>query len=160
MFSVPTMELPSHTFYVFPKWVQFVLIMYFWCHRNPFKKIWPWLRRRVATRRNIKLGAIVLYIAKATVCCVDFCFQMKAVLHCHRVSCVALEVGIVSACLIVKVVAQKGCSDKLDAVIGQIGRVSHHLESLLGAFESIILCAFVCRVGYFNAQIRETLLYK
>ena len=45
-------------------------------------------------------------------------------------------------------------------MIGQIGVVSHHLRSLLGAIELTILCAFVCRVGYFDAQIRETLLYK
>ena len=56
--------------------------------------------------------------------------------------------------LIVKVMAEK------DVVIGQLGVLSHHLQSLLGAIELIILCAFVCRVGYFDAQIKETLLYK
>ena len=35
------------------------------------------------------------------------------------------------------------------------------LRSLLGAIElTIQLCAFVCGVGYFNAHIKETLLYK
>ena len=49
---------------------------------------------------------------------------------------------------------------KKDAMIGQIGVVSHHLRSLLGVIELIISCAFICRVGYFDAQSRETLLYK
>jgi hypothetical protein len=31
--------------------------------------------------------------------------------------------------------AQKGCTDKLDAMMGWIGQVSHHLGSLLGAIE-------------------------
>ena len=47
-----------------------------------------------------------------------------------------------------------------DAVIGQIGLVSYHLGSLLGAIEPTILCAFVCIVGYFDAQTRETLVHK
>ena len=55
--------------------------------------------------------------------------------------------------LIVKVAASKGCRDRWDAVIGWIGVVSHHLWSLLGAIERTILCAFVCRVGYFDAQL-------
>jgi hypothetical protein len=54
----------------------------------------------------------------------------------------------------------KKCNDRWDAVIGQIGVVSHHLQSLLGAIELTTLCAFIYRVGYFDAQIRETLLYK
>ena len=37
----------------------------------------------------------------------------------------------------------------------QIGHVSHHLGSFLGDIESIILCAYTCKVGYFDAQIRE-----
>ena len=45
-------------------------------------------------------------------------------------------------------------------MIGQIGLVSHHLQSLLGAVELTVLCAFVCRVRYLDAQIRSTLLYK
>ena len=93
-------------------------------------------------------------------CCFGFCFQVKAILHCCCVSPVAMEVSTVIAWLIVKVVAQIGCDDKLDAVIGRIGHVSHHLESHLGVIESTILYAFVCRVGYFNVRIRETLLYK
>ena len=31
--------------------------------------------------------------------------------------------------------AQKGCSDKLDAMIGLVGLASHHLESLLGVIK-------------------------
>jgi hypothetical protein len=50
---------------------------------------------------------------------------------------------------ICKMVAQKRCSDRWDAVVGRIGHVSHHLGSLLGAIDEFtILCAFVCRVGY------------
>ena len=45
-------------------------------------------------------------------------------------------------------------------MIGRIGDVLHHLRSLLGAIELYVLYAFVCRVGYFDSQIRETLLYK
>ena len=37
--------------------------------------------------------------------------------------------------LIVKVVVQKGWSGRWDAMIGQIGDVSHHLQSLWGAIE-------------------------
>jgi hypothetical protein len=40
------------------------------------------------------------------------------------------------------------------------GVVAYHLQSLLGAIELIILYAFICIVGYFDAQIRETPLYK
>ena len=47
-----------------------------------------------------------------------------------------------------------------DVVIGWTGDVSHHLPSLLGAIELIALNAFVCTIGYFDAQTRETLLYK
>ena len=56
-------------------------------------------------------------------------------------------------------VARKGCIDRLDVVIGQIGLVSRHLGSLLGAIGLTVLCAFVCKVGHFDAQIRETFLY-
>ena len=45
-------------------------------------------------------------------------------------------------------------------MVGRISVVSHHSQSLLGVIELTILCAFVCRVGYFDAQIRETLQYK
>jgi hypothetical protein len=54
----------------------------------------------------------------------------------------------------------KKCNDRWDAVIGQIGVVSHHLQSLLGAIELIVWCAFVCIVGYFDAQITKILVYK
>ena len=50
----------------------------------------------------------------------------------------------------------KVCPEK-DEVIDLI---SHHLGSILGAIKLILLCAFVCIVGYFDAQIRETLLDK
>jgi hypothetical protein len=62
--------------------------------------------------------------------------------------------------LIVEVVACKGCSDRWDVVLGQIGVVSHHLRLLLGGIGLTVLCAFVCKVGCFDAQIRETLVYK
>ena len=45
-------------------------------------------------------------------------------------------------------------------MIGPIGVVSQHLRSFLGAIELTVLCAFVSQVNYFDAQIRETLLYK
>ena len=61
--------------------------------------------------------------------------------------------------LIVQVVAQKGCIDRRYAMIGWIGLVSHHLQTFVGASELTFLCAFVCKVEYFDAQIRETLLY-
>ena len=38
--------------------------------------------------------------------------------------------------------------------------VLHHSGSLLGVIELIVLCAFICMEEYFNAQMRETLLYK
>ena len=34
-------------------------------------------------------------------------------------------------------------------MIGQIGAVSHYLQSLLGAIELTVLCAFVYTVEYF-----------
>ena len=43
-------------------------------------------------------------------------------------------------------------------MIEWISHVSHHLGSLLSDIELIILCAFVCKVGYFDAQIRETII--
>ena len=49
---------------------------------------------------------------------------------------------------------------KKDDMIGWIAAVSHHLWSLLGAIELTILCAFVYKAWYFDAQIRETLQYK
>ena len=39
---------------------------------------------------------------------------------------------------------------------GYIGHVSH----CLGTIELVFLCAFVCRVGYYDVESRETLLYK
>jgi hypothetical protein len=54
----------------------------------------------------------------------------------------------------------KKCYDRPDVVIGQRGLVSHHLESLLNVIEYNVLCAFVSIASYFDAQIRETLLYK
>ena len=47
-----------------------------------------------------------------------------------------------------------------DAVMGCIGPISHDMGLLMGAIELSVLCTFICRVGYFDAQIRETLLYK
>ena len=45
-------------------------------------------------------------------------------------------------------------------MIDRIGFVSKNLGSLLGAMELTVLCAFICKVGRSNAQIRETLIYK
>ena len=45
-------------------------------------------------------------------------------------------------------------------MIGWIGLVSHPLGLFMGAIELDVLCTFICRVGYFDAQIRETLLYQ
>ena len=45
-------------------------------------------------------------------------------------------------------------------MIGQRGHVSHHLGSLCECHRVNILCAFVCKGSYFDAQIRETLIYK
>ena len=45
-------------------------------------------------------------------------------------------------------------------MIDRIGAISYQWQSLLGAIALTVLCAFQCRVGYFDAQIRETLLYK
>jgi hypothetical protein len=36
---------------------------------------------------------------------------------------------------------------------GRIGVVSHHLQSLLGVIKLIFLCAIVCKIGYFDAQL-------
>ena len=38
-------------------------------------------------------------------------------------------------------------------MIRRIGHVSHHSGSLFIAIESIVLCAFISKVGYFGAQI-------
>ena len=45
-------------------------------------------------------------------------------------------------------------------MIGYLGFDLHHFGSLVGAVEFAILSALACRVGYFEAHIRETLLYK
>ena len=45
-------------------------------------------------------------------------------------------------------------------MIGWTSVVSHYLQSLLGVIKLIIFCAFVCNVESFDAQIKETLLYK
>jgi hypothetical protein len=42
-------------------------------------------------------------------------------------------------------------------MIGWRGVVSYHLRSIVGDIKLIVLCA---RVGYFDVQIKETLLYK
>jgi hypothetical protein len=39
-------------------------------------------------------------------------------------------------------------------MIGWIGVISYHLQLLLGGIELTILCAFVCKVRYFDAQIK------
>ena len=62
--------------------------------------------------------------------------------------------------LIITMMPMKGCNDRWDAIISQIGVVLHHLRSLLGGTELPILCAFICIEGYFGSHIRETLVYK
>ena len=47
---------------------------------------------------------------------------------------------------------------KKDAMIGQIGHVSSHYWLLLSVTKLFVLCAFVCKVGYFDAWIRETIV--
>ena len=59
-----------------------------------------------------------------------------------------------------KSAALKGCNDKLDAVICQIGLVPQHLRSLLDVIEWTVLCTFVCKVGYFEAIQIGRLYYK
>ena len=60
----------------------------------------------------------------------------------------------------VKVVAQKGCNVRLDAMIDMTNHVSHHLGSILGAIEFTVLCTFICTTGCTEAQIKETMLHK
>jgi hypothetical protein len=48
----------------------------------------------------------------------------------------------------------KGCNDWQDRCCFT------PIAITFGAIELTVLCAFVCKVGYFDAQIRETLLYK
>ena len=62
--------------------------------------------------------------------------------------------------LVVIVVTQRVCNDRWEVPNDQIGVVSHHLRSLLGGLELTVLYAFLYRVGYFDSQIRMTLLYK
>ena len=45
-------------------------------------------------------------------------------------------------------------------MIGWIGVISYHMQLILSVMELTILCAFICKIRYFDAQVRETLLYK
>ena len=56
--------------------------------------------------------------------------------------------------------APEGRTAKWDAMIGRIGVVSHHLQSLLGAIKLAVLRVFVSEVEYFDVHIKETPLYK
>ena len=47
-----------------------------------------------------------------------------------------------------------------NVVIGWVGLVSHHLRLPWGVIELTVLCTYACKVGYFDAQIMETLMYK
>ena len=60
--------------------------------------------------------------------------------------------------LTIKVLAQKGCSDRPDVVIGWIDHVLHHLGSLLGAIKLTILCTSVRRVGYLMLKLRNSIV--
>ena len=55
----------------------------------------------------------------------------------------------------IKSVAQEGCNDRHDAMIGHIGLVSQNLGSLLGAIEFAVLCALVCKVRYLTLKLRR-----
>jgi len=46
----------------------------------------------------------------------------------------------------------KGCNDRQDRCCFT------PIAITFGAIELTVLCAFVCKVGYFDAQIRETLI--
>ena len=46
--------------------------------------------------------------------------------------------------------AQKGRPARWDAMIGRIGVVSHHLQSLLGGIKLTDLRVLVCKVEYFD----------
>lgn len=48
-------------------------------------------------------------------------------------------------------VSCKSGGSKKDAIIGWIGHVSYHLGSLVSIIELTVLCALVCKVGYFDA---------
>lgn len=50
---------------------------------------------------------------------------------------------------------KSGVLEKIHAVVGRISHVAHHLRSFFNAFEITVLCACVCKVGYFDTQIRE-----
>ena len=41
---------------------------------------------------------------------------------------------------------------KRDAMIDQIGPISHQLGSHLDEIELTVLCAFICKVKYFDPQ--------
>ena len=45
---------------------------------------------------------------------------------------------------------QKGRIARWDALIGHIGVVSHHLQSLLDVIKLTVLRVFVCGVEYFD----------
>ena len=67
----------------------------------------------------------------------------------------ALDGGQSGSCadpkwLIGKVVARKGPTTRWDAMIDQIGVISHHLRLLLGAIMLTILRVFVYRVEHFD----------
>ena len=47
-------------------------------------------------------------------------------------------------------VAWKGRTARWDAMIGEIGVVSHHLRSIMGVINLTIFRAFVCGVEYFD----------
>ena len=50
---------------------------------------------------------------------------------------------------------QKECNDKWDAVIGQVGVVSHHLQSFLGAIEFTILCDLYVEYNRLMLKLRR-----
>ena len=51
-------------------------------------------------------------------------------------------------------VARKGRIVAWDAMIGQIGVISHGLQSLLGAIKTTILLVFICGVKYKDVVIK------
>ena len=65
--------------------------------------------------------------------------------------------------MIVTVVACKGCSDRVDATIGWMSDGSNRSSFTPLAITlryHYMLCAFVCKIKYYDAQIKDSLLYK
>ena len=49
----------------------------------------------------------------------------------------------------------KECNDRLNVVIDSIGPISHHLESIMGIIELIILCAFAYKLDVLMLKLEK-----